>query len=122
MLLGHLARYGLLLGLATCTFAVTSGATVNTSKAGDGSGTVSGYTASSILYNLNASSPQNIDSVTMTLSAAPKAGSTIKVRLVAGGSWYTCTNVTTALTCVTTAPQATAATANGNNLTVVVAD
>ena len=55
------------------------------------------------------------------VDVAPQAGSTMKIKLVAAGStWYTCTNVTTALTCVTTAPQATVAAAD--ELRVVIAD
>ncbi|MCX6034140.1 MAG: hypothetical protein NTV38_04070 [Chloroflexi bacterium] len=88
------------------------------SKAGDGAGAITGYTVSAIHYVLN-STPTTIDSVTFTLNSAPVAGSTIKIRLVTGGpTWYTCTNVTTAVTCTTTsAPVSTA-----DSLQVVVSD
>jgi hypothetical protein len=88
------------------------------SFAGDGSGAISGYTISAIHYGLNAANPGNIDNVIFTLSAAPAAGSTIKISLD-GTNWYTCSNITTAATCITTAPQATALLAT--NLRVVVA-
>lgn len=99
-------------------FAFTASNTVPNSKAGDGQGTVSGYVASSIHYGLNATDPSKADSITFTLDSAPTAGSTIKTK--AGGSWYTCTNVTTAITCVTTTPQATVS--GISTLQVVVAD
>jgi hypothetical protein len=91
---------------------------VPASSAGDGSGAISGYTISLTHYVLNATNPGNIDSVTFTLSAAPVAGGSIKISLD-GTNWYSCTNVTTAVTCVTTAPQATVLLAT--NLRVVVA-
>ena len=94
-------------------YAFTASNTVPTSAAGSGSGTISGYAVSAVHYNLNASTPQNIDSVTFTLDIAPPAGGSVKVKLVAAGStYYSCTNVTTAVTCTTTSPQATVATAD----------
>jgi hypothetical protein len=101
------------------SYAFTAANTVPNSKAGDGSGTVSGYTVSAIHYGLNASSPQNVDSVTFTLDSTPAVGSTIKI--VAGGTTYSCTNVTTAVTCPTIAPSQ--ATVVGiTSLRVIVAD
>lgn len=105
--------------LVAGTYAYTAANTVPASKAGDGTGAVSGYTVSAIHYVLNGTSPQNVDSVTFTLNSAPVAGSTIKA-MVDGTNWYTCTNVTTAVTCPTTAPQATVL--GAANLRVVVAD
>ncbi len=84
---------------ASVATAYAAANTVPASKAGDGSGAISGYTVSAIHYNLNGT-PTTIDSVTFTLNSAPVAGSTIKIKLVAAGStWYTCTNVTTTVTC-----------------------
>ena len=89
--------------------------------AGDGAATISGYAVSNVVYTLNGTDPQNLDQVDFDVDTAPKAGSTMKIKLVAAGSdWYTCTNVTTALTCVTTAPQATVVAAD--ELRVVIAD
>jgi hypothetical protein len=94
-------------------YALTASNTVPTSSAGAGSGTISGYTVSNVHYNLNASNPQNIDSVTFTLDTAPPAGSTVRVKLVAAGStFYSCTNSTTSVSCTTTSPQAAVATAD----------
>jgi len=103
---------------ATVAYASAAANSVLTSKAGDGSGAVSGYNVTLIHYNLNGTNPTTIDSVTFTLDTAPVAGGTIKIKLVSSGStWYSCTNVTTAVTCGTTgAPVSTA-----DSLEVVVA-
>ena len=90
------------------TYAFTAANTVPTSRAGDGSGTVSGYTVSAVHYGLNATNPANVDSVTFTVDVAPVAGSTLRVQLAPAGSWYTCTNVGTSVSCPTTSPQANA--------------
>jgi hypothetical protein len=113
-----LAIFALVLVLAGATYAFAAANTVPASKAGDGSGAISGYTVSAIHYNLNTTNPATVDTVTFTLDTAPVAGSTIKIKLVAAGStWYSCTNVTTAVTCTTTgAPVSTA-----DTLQVVIA-
>jgi hypothetical protein len=100
-------------------FAFTAGNTVPGSRAGEGQGTISGYDVTSVHYTLNATNPMNIDSLSFALDQAPAPGSTIRVKLSTSGSWYTCTNVATAVTCATTSPQA--AVASADNLTVVVA-
>ena len=83
-------------------FAATN--TVPTSYAGEGSSAISGYTVTSLVYNLNATTPSNIDSVTFTLSAP---ATTVKASLVAG-TFYTCTNTSgNNWSCNTTSPQAT---------------
>jgi hypothetical protein len=99
-------------------FAFTASNTVPASKAGDGTGTVSGYVVSSVHYGLNATDPTKADSVAFTLDSAPVAGSTIKTKVAA--NWYTCTNSTTSVTCDTTSPQATVQPIT--SLQVVVAD
>jgi hypothetical protein len=110
------ALAALLAGIvASGAYAFTASNTVPGSTAGSGSGAISGYTASSVAYNLNASNPQNIDSVTFTIS--PTTTSTVKIQLAAGGSWYSCTNSSGSVSCTTTSPQATAAAAT--QLTVV---
>ena len=104
--------------LTTAAYALAGANIVPVSKAGDGSGVISGYTVSAIHYILNAV-PTTIDSVTFTLDTAPVSGSTMKIKLVSAGStWYSCTNVTTSVSCVTTGASVTSA----NELRVVVAD
>lgn len=99
-------------------FAFTASNTVDPSKAGDGTGAVSGYLVTGVHYGLNATDPTKADSVTFNLNSTPVAGSTIKTKV--GGSWYTCTNDVAAITCATTSPQATVQPIT--TLEVVVAD
>jgi hypothetical protein len=119
-LLRRLSVLALLVAVATGVYAYTAASAVPVNRAGDGSGAVTGYTATVIQYNLNATSPQNMDSVTITLNVAPVAGSTLKMQLASGGSWYSCTNSGASVTCVTTSPQATAVAAT--QLRLVIAD
>ena len=107
------------IALTTGAYAYTNSNTVGTTQAGDGTGAITGYVVSSVKYNLNASNPSNIDSVTFTLDSTPVAGSTLKAQLAPAGSWYSCTNVATAVTCAVTSPQATVVAAT--NLRVVIA-
>ena len=109
----------LTLAVAAGAYAYTNSNTVSASQAGDGSGAITGYVVSSVKFNLNVTSPGNIDSVTFSLDSTPAVGSTLKVQLAPAGSWYTCTNVSTAVTCPVTSPQATVAAAT--NLRVVIA-
>jgi hypothetical protein len=107
------------LGLSAIITAMTAANTVPASKAGDGSGAISGYTVSAVHYNLNATNPQNIDSVTFTLDSVPVAGSTVKIKLVAAGStWFSCTMTGANASCTTTGATVVAA----DQLNVVVAD
>ncbi|HEY7206896.1 MAG TPA: hypothetical protein VH416_01535 [Gaiellaceae bacterium] len=102
--------------IASGAYALTASNTVPSSNAGSGSGTISGYTVSSVSYTLNSANPQNIDKVSFALS--PAGATTVKAQLVTGGTWYSCTLTAGTWGCDTTSPsQATAAAAN--NLTVV---
>ena len=102
------------------TQGLTASNLVGSSKAGDGSGVISGYDISSVHYGLNSTDASKIDSVTFTLDTAPAAGSTIKIQLSSTGSWFSCTNVLAGVTCATTAlPQPSVAAAT--SLRVVVA-
>lgn len=98
--------------------AFTASNTVPTSKAGDGSGAVSGYVLSSVHYGLNGTDPTKADSVTFTLDSTPSVGATIKTKI--GSTWYACTNTAAAVTCATVSPQATVQPIT--TLQVVVAD
>jgi hypothetical protein len=108
---------GLALGLSAGAYAYTTSNTVPGSSAGDGSGTISGYTVSAIHYVLSATNPQNVTSVTFNVNTAPATGSTMEVQI--NSNWYTCTNVTTTLTCNTSSPQLTVA--NANSLEALIA-
>lgn len=95
--------------------AFTASNTVPASSAGDGANTISGYTITNVQYTLNATNPKNMDAVAFTIS--PAAASTVKIQVVNGGSWYSCTNTAGSVSCATTAPQATVLAAD--QLTVV---
>ena len=105
-----------LLGAATAvavvaggSYAFTASNTVPSTQAGQGTGTVSGYSVTSVGYTLNGSNPSNIDAVTFTIS--PATATTVKAQLVAAGTWYSCVNTTGSVSCATTSPQMTVATA-----------
>jgi hypothetical protein len=88
--------------------------TVAPSSAGDGADEISGYTIANVKYVLNATNPQNIDSVTFDVSDGEGKPATVKAKLVASGStWYSCTSPTAsapyAYTCTTTGATVVAA-------------
>lgn len=82
----YLAVVVMATALALGAYAFTATNTVPDSNAGSGSGTISGYTVSSIAYTLNATTPSNIDSVAFTLDAAAV---TAKAKVVSGSTTYT---------------------------------
>jgi hypothetical protein len=76
--------------IAASAYAFAAANTVPATRAGDGSGSISGYTVTSVAYTLNSSDPSQLDAVSFTLDAA---ATTVKIKLVAAGStWYSCTN------------------------------
>jgi hypothetical protein len=103
------------------SYAFTAANTVPASKAGDGSGAVTGYTVSNVHYTLNGTDPSKIDAVSFTLNTAVAAGGTLKITLDGGTNWFSCTVNTTTPSCTTTgAGQPTVLAAA--NLRVVAAD
>lgn len=85
---------------ATAAFAFAAANTVPATTSGDGSGAITGYTITGVSYVLNATNPGNIDSVTFTIN--PTAAATVKIQLVASGTWYGCTvGAGGAVTCTT---------------------
>jgi len=95
--------------LSVSGYAFTASNTVPNATLGQGANTISGYTVSSVAYNLNATNPSNLDSVSFTI--APATATTVKVELAAGGTWYTCTNTAGSVSCTTTGATTAAATA-----------
>ncbi len=72
--IGRLAAVAVLASvLVAGTYAYTAANTVPDTKAGDGSGNVTGYVVSGVHYTLNATTLTNVDSVTFTLDSAPPA-------------------------------------------------
>jgi hypothetical protein len=76
--------------MAAGAYAFTATNTVPATTAGSGSGTISGYTVSAVAYQLNATTPSNVDSVTFTLSAN---ATTAKAKIVSGSSTYTACSI-----------------------------
>ena len=117
-----IAAATVVLGLSALVTAMTAANTVPGAKVGEGAGAISGYTISAVDYNLNATNPASIDSVTFTLDSAPAGGATVKIKLVSAGStWYSCTMSGTPAvnaSCTTSG----AAVASADQLSVVVAD
>ena len=99
---GGLGMLGIVVGLTAGAYGFTNSNTVPDSKAGDGTGNISGYIVSGIHYDLDATTPTNVSDVKFTVDSAPISGSTIKAKI--GGNWYTCTNATAAITCPTVSP------------------
>jgi hypothetical protein len=79
-------------------FAFAATNSVTPSKAGDGSGAVSGYTVTGVSWDLNDTTPQYIDKVTFNLGAA---ASEVKARVKKSDgtyyAWVSC-SVTTGTT------------------------
>ncbi len=80
----------IVVAISVAAYAFAASNTVPATKAGDGSGTVTGYTVTSVVYVLNATDPTTLDSVSFDLGAAAATGK-VKAQLVASGPWYTCT-------------------------------
>lgn len=77
-----------IVAISAAAYAFAASNTVPDTKAGDGSGTVSGYTVTGVVYTLNGTDPSTLDSVSFDLGAA---ATQVQAQLVASGSWYTCT-------------------------------
>lgn len=104
------------LTLTGFTYAFAATNTVPASKAGDGTGVISGYTVSNIHYTLDTTTPANIASVTFTLDSA---ASSVAIKLTA---WHTCDIAAdgVSVTCDTTGTVETAL--GALNLQVVAAN
>jgi hypothetical protein len=97
----------LILVAAAAIYGFAAANTVPDSGAGDGAGTISGYTISSITYTLNSSNPRNIDAVEFDISSDGGLGdpATVKIELEGGsGTWYDCSIASGHATCDTTTP------------------
>ena len=110
------AALAAVLGIAT--YAFTASNTVPATSAGQGSATISGYNVSNVVYNLNATNPSQLDSVSFSLSpqARNPAATTVQVQLVTGGSWTSCSVASGTWTC---APSGGVAVSAANELNVV---
>lgn len=87
----------LVVGFLTVGYGLTAANTVPSSRAGDGTGAITGYTVSAIDYTVLAADPTKFDKLTLTLDNSPGATGEVKTKI--SGTWYDCTYVTTAVTC-----------------------
>jgi hypothetical protein len=88
----RLVWIGALVGaLSIGSYAFTASLTVPQSAAGEGSGTVNGYTVGSPSYTLNAADPTKVDQVVLHVSATVTASTTVTVSANAGVNWQSCT-------------------------------
>ncbi len=72
----------MVLALSGFTFAFAAANVVDPSKAGDGSGAITGYDVTNIHYVLNTTTPSTIDAVTFELNSPATA-----VRAKVGATW-----------------------------------
>ena len=107
-----LASISMMLILSAAAYGFAAANTVPASGAGDGSGTITGYTVGAVQYTLNATTPANIDSVSFTLTPGGTAGAptTVKAKLVSSSTTYSaCTVAGATWTCNVTGVTAAAA-------------
>jgi hypothetical protein len=81
----------LVAALSVGSYAFTASLTVPQSAAGQGSGTVNGYTVGTPTYTLNAADPTKVDQVVLHVSATVTASTAVTVSANAGTTWQTCT-------------------------------
>ena len=105
--------------VAVSAFGFAASNTVNDSRAGDGAGTVLGYTVSNIEYTLNDADPSLLDAVDFDLNN--NAGTdNAAVQFNSAGNWYDCTGGPTSFSCDVSSGNVTVASVSG--LRVVAAE
>jgi hypothetical protein len=115
----RLVLLGLVGLVAVLTLGFAAANTVPGSNAGDGSGTVSGYTVTNIHYTLDSTNPSNTTQVGFTLNPALSGTGTSRLSLNGGTTWLAagaCSG-TTNVTCT-----AAVAVTSLTNLRIVAAD
>lgn len=87
--------------IAAIVYGFAAANVVPESGAGDGTGTVSGYTITNIDYTLLGSDPSKLQSVEFDVTATGGANAATDVRITVdgGANWVTCTNVVAHWTC-----------------------
>ena len=96
----------IILTLGIVAYGYAAANVVPESGAGDGTGTVSGYTVSNINYTLLETNPTKVASVALDVAATSGAGVPNKVQISvdSGTTWVTCTGpATNTWTCAFTA-------------------
>lgn len=105
-LVPKLLAIGLILfSISVVVYGYAAANVVPESGAGDGTGTISGYTISNIDYNLLGSDPTKLESINMDVTATDGANTPEDVRITvdSGTTWVTCSGpVTNTWTCTFT--------------------
>lgn len=86
-----LAVAGLFAVIATSAYGFAATNTVPGSRAGDGSGSISGYNVTNIRYTLGAANPGRITAVRFRLNGP---ATTVRIQVGPGATWYSCVNTT----------------------------
>ncbi len=85
----------IVIAIGGSAYAFAAANTVPDTTAGSGASTVSGYTVSNVVYDLDATDPTIVDAITFSIS--PDAGSekavAVFVQTDPAGSWTSCTLV-----------------------------
>lgn len=79
--------------MAVGGMAYTAANTVPATVAGSGSGAVSGYTISAIVYNVNGTDPRNVDSITFSYSPSSPDPTRARISADNGTTWFNCDSV-----------------------------
>lgn len=87
----------IILVLAVVAFGYAAANVVPESGAGEGVGTISGYTIDNIAYTLLAADPTSVSSVTfeVTPTSGAEAPTQVKISVDSGSTWIDCTGPTT---------------------------
>ena len=106
--------------LATAAYGFAAANTVQKSRAGDGSGDISGYTVTNISYQLDSADPTLIAGVKFDTNVA---ATTVKAQLTTNGAWYSCVDAGAGTSWNCAAPNAASETSalSANSLRVVAA-
>ncbi len=121
--LGLVATALAMTAVVSVSYAFAASNTVPDSVAGQGTSTVTGYTASNIQYTPNVANPTILDKVEFDVNSAPMATAKIYVQLVTpAGTWFDNTKCTisaaTHITCDTTATPPNVSAINELNLVI----
>lgn len=94
---------GLLAVVTAASYGFAASNTVPVSRAGDGSAAVSGFSIANVHYNLDPINPQQLTSVTFSISPSVPAGGTVRVSTNGGATWSPPCGTGATITCTTTA-------------------
>ena len=93
----YLALLLILIILGSAAYGLAAANVVPETGAGEGSGTVSGYTISNVTYALLTTDPTKVESVSIDVAPTTTAGvpATVRISVDSGVTWISCTGPTT---------------------------